>query len=59
MAQEQPLTSQIVQQEIQQNSDFKTKLTKSLTAGSIETIKIIFAPLGIPIEMLKAWLEIE
>ncbi|MEB3122586.1 MAG: HEAT repeat domain-containing protein [Snowella sp.] len=59
LPQEQPLTSQIVQQEIQQNSDFKTKLTKSLTAGSIETIKIIFTPLGIPIEMLKAWLEIE
>jgi hypothetical protein len=59
LAQEQPLTSQIVQQEIQQNCDFKTKLTKSLTAGSIETIKIIFAPLGIPIEMLKAWLEVE
>ena len=59
LAETKPLTSQVIQQEIQQNSDFKNRLKKSLTAGSIETIKIIFAPLSIPIEMLKAWLEIE
>jgi hypothetical protein len=59
LAETKPLTSQAIQQEIQQNYDFKTKLNKSISAGIIETIKIIFAPLGIPIEMLKAWLEIE
>lgn len=59
LAETKPLTSQVIQQEIQENSDFKNRLKKSLTAGSIETLKVIFAPLGIPIEMLKAWLEIE
>lgn len=59
LAETKPLTSQVIQQEIQENSDFKTRLKKSISAGSIETLKVIFAPLGIPIEMLKAWLEIE
>ncbi|MGL5034808.1 MAG: HEAT repeat domain-containing protein, partial [Microcystaceae cyanobacterium] len=59
LAKSNPLSSQSIQQEIQQNADFKSKLTKILTAGSIETVKIIFAPLGIPIEMLKVWLEIK
>ena len=59
LAETKPLTSQVIQQEIQENSDFKNRLKKSLSAGSIETLKVIFAPLGIPIEMLKAWLEIE
>jgi len=56
LAQEQLLTSPITQHEIQENSDFKTRLKKSLTAGIIETVKVIFAPLGILIEVLKAWL---
>lgn len=46
-----------VQKEIQINATFYERIYFMLQAGSIETLKALFPPLGIPIEMIKAWVE--
>ncbi|NEQ38526.1 MAG: hypothetical protein F6K40_20540 [Okeania sp. SIO3I5] len=48
-----------LQQEIKQNSTLKARLRNALKQGGIEALKILFAPIGIPIEMVKGWIEAE
>lgn len=48
-----------LQQEIKQNPTFKAKLKNALKEGGIETLKVLFAPIGIPIEMVRGWIEAE
>ena len=48
-----------LQQEIKQNPTFKARLTNALKEGGIEALKVLFAPIGIPIEMVKGWIEAE
>ncbi|NEP10066.1 MAG: hypothetical protein F6K14_07580 [Symploca sp. SIO2C1] len=48
-----------VQQEIKQNPTFKTRLRNALKEGGIEALKVLFAPIGIPIEMARGWIEAE
>lgn len=46
-----------VQAEIRTNANFYERLCFMLQAGAIETLKAIFPPVGIPIEMVRAWVE--
>lgn len=46
-----------VQTEIRTNPNFYERLYTMLQAGGIETLKALFPPLGIPVEMVKAWVE--
>jgi hypothetical protein len=46
-----------VHNEIRTNPTFYDRLYFMLQAGSLETLKTIFPPLGIPIEMVRAWVE--
>ncbi|NEN96212.1 MAG: hypothetical protein F6K50_11915 [Moorea sp. SIO3I7] len=48
-----------LQQEIKQNQTFKARLRNALKEGGIEALKVLFAPIGIPIEMVKGWIEAE
>lgn len=48
-----------LQQEIKQNQTFKTRLRNALKEGGIEALKVLFAPIGIPIEMVRGWIEAE
>ncbi|WP_293096242.1 hypothetical protein [Moorena sp. SIOASIH] len=48
-----------LQQAIKQNPTFKTRLRNALKEGGIEALKVLFAPIGIPIEMVKGWIEAE
>lgn len=48
-----------LQQEIKQNPTFKARLRNALKEGGIEALKVLFAPIGIPIEMVKGWIEAE
>ncbi|EGJ30219.1 MULTISPECIES: hypothetical protein [Moorena] len=48
-----------LQQEIKQNPTFKARLSNALKEGGIEALKVLFAPIGIPIEMVKGWIEAE
>jgi uncharacterized protein YjbI with pentapeptide repeats len=50
-----------LQQEIKQNPTFKARLKNALKEGGIEALKVlfVFAPIGIPIEMVRGWIEAE
>jgi cell division protein ZapA (FtsZ GTPase activity inhibitor) len=48
-----------VQQEIKHNPTFKARLRSALKEGGIEALKVLFAPIGIPIEMVRGWIEAE
>ncbi|NEO65411.1 MAG: hypothetical protein F6J98_35465 [Moorea sp. SIO4G2] len=48
-----------LQQEIKQNPTFKARLRNALKEGGIEALKVLFAPIGIPIEMVKGWIDAE
>ncbi len=48
-----------LQQEIKQNRTFRAKLKNALKEGGIEALKVLFAPIGIPIEMVRGWIEAE
>ncbi|NEQ80628.1 MAG: hypothetical protein F6K26_10315 [Moorea sp. SIO2I5] len=48
-----------LQQEIKQNPTFKARLRNALQEGGIEALKVLFAPIGIPIEMVRGWIEAE
>lgn len=48
-----------LQQEIKQNPTFKARLKNALKEGGIEALKVLFAPIGIPIEMVRGWIETE
>lgn len=42
---------------VKSNPQLRERLRRVLTAVSIEAIKVIFAPAGILIEAVKAWIE--
>jgi hypothetical protein len=46
---------QVIEQVIKNNPTLKVRLQRAVTAAGIETIKILFAPAGIPIEAIRAW----
>ncbi len=48
-----------LQQEIKQNPTFKARLKNALKEGGVEALKVLFAPIGIPIEMVRGWIEAE
>ncbi|NEQ73417.1 MAG: pentapeptide repeat-containing protein [Okeania sp. SIO2C9] len=48
-----------LQQEIKQNPTLKARLINALKEGGIEALKVLFGPIGIPIEMVKGWIEAE
>jgi hypothetical protein len=48
-----------IQQEIKRNPNFKARLRNALKEGGIEALKVLFAPIGIPIEMARGWIEAE
>ncbi len=48
-----------LQQEIQQNPTLKARLKNALKEGGIEALKVLFSPIGIPIEMVRGWIEAE
>ena len=48
-----------LQQEIKQNPTFRARLKNALKEGGIEALKVLFAPIGIPIEMVRGWIEAE
>ncbi|WP_062287500.1 HEAT repeat domain-containing protein [Nostoc piscinale] len=50
---------QVVEQVMKTYPPLKVRLRKAVTAAGIETVKILFAPAGIPIEAIKAWNEAE
>jgi len=48
-----------LQQEIKKNPTFRTRLQNALKEGGIEALKVLFTPIGIPIEMVRGWIEAE
>ncbi|NER97564.1 MAG: hypothetical protein F6J86_27570 [Symploca sp. SIO1B1] len=48
-----------LQQEIKQNPTFRARLKNALKEGGLEALKVLFAPIGIPIEMVRGWIEAE
>ncbi|NES20762.1 MAG: hypothetical protein F6K41_17975, partial [Symploca sp. SIO3E6] len=48
-----------LQQEIKQNPTLRARLKNALKEGGIEALKVLFAPIGIPIEMVRGWIEAE
>jgi uncharacterized protein YjbI with pentapeptide repeats len=50
---------QIVELAVKNTPTLQMRLRSALTAMGIETVKVIFAPAGIPIEGVKAWLQPE
>ena len=48
-----------IQQEIKRNPNFKARLRNALKEGGIEALKVLFAPISIPIEMARGWIEAE
>ncbi|OCQ98440.1 hypothetical protein BCD64_14220 [Nostoc sp. MBR 210] len=50
---------QAVEQVMKTYPPLKVRLRKAVTAAGIETVKILFAPAGIPIEAIRAWNEAE
>ncbi|MFN6566592.1 NACHT domain-containing protein [Dendronalium sp. ChiSLP03b] len=46
---------QVIEQVIKNNPTLKVRLQRAVTAAGIETVKILFAPAGIPIEAIRAW----
>lgn len=48
-----------VSEEIKRNPTFRTRLRNAFKEGGLETLKQLFAPLNIPIEFVRGWLEAE
>jgi len=48
-----------LQQEIKQNPKFRTRLKNALKEVGLEALKVLFAPIGIPLEMVRGWIEAE
>ncbi|MEH1932765.1 MAG: HEAT repeat domain-containing protein [Nostoc sp.] len=48
---------QAIEQVIKNNPTLKVRLQRAVTAAGIETVKVLFAPAGIPIEAIRAWNE--
>lgn len=48
-----------VSEEIKRNPNFRDRLRSALKEGGIETLKQLFAPLNIPIEFVRGWVEAE
>lgn len=46
-----------VRDEIRKNASFYERVCFMLLGGGIETLKVIFPPIGIPIEMIRGWVE--
>lgn len=46
-----------VQQEIKRNPNFRDRLRNAFQEGGLETLKVLFAPLGIP--FVRGWIEAE
>ena len=53
------LIANAIHQEIKRNPTFKARLLNALKEGGLESLKVLFAPIGIPIEMVNGWLEAE
>jgi hypothetical protein len=48
-----------VREEIKRNPNFRDRLRNAFKEGGLETLKVLFAPLGIPIEFVRGWIEAE
>jgi hypothetical protein len=48
-----------IQQEIKRSPTFKARLRNAMKEAGLETVKVIFAPLGIGIEAVRGWVEAE
>ncbi|NEP00737.1 MAG: hypothetical protein F6K58_19140 [Symploca sp. SIO2E9] len=48
-----------LQQEIKQNPTLRARLKNALKEGGIEALKLVCAPIAIPIEMVRGWIEAE
>ncbi len=55
----QAVVNQAIEQAIKRNPTFKARLRNALKEGGIEALKVLFAPIGIPIEMARGWIEAE
>lgn len=49
----------VVEQRIKTDPTFRQRLQNALKEGGVETMKVLFAPIGIPIEMVRGWIEAE
>lgn len=47
----------VVKQRIKTDPTFRQRLQNALKEGGVETLKVLFAPIGIPIEMVRGWVE--
>jgi WD40 repeat protein len=48
-----------VREEIKRNPNFRDRLRNAFKEGGLEALKVLFAPLGIPIEFVRGWIEAE
>lgn len=48
---------QAIEKVMQSNPTLKIRLQRAVTAAGIETVKVLFAPAGIMIEAIKAWIN--
>jgi hypothetical protein len=49
--------SQAIELAIKNDPTLRDRLRAAFNAGLLEAVKVIFAPAGIPIEMVRAWLN--
>ncbi|ABW33438.1 pentapeptide repeat-containing protein [Acaryochloris marina] len=47
----------VVEQKIKSDLTFRQRLRNALKEGGMETLKVLFAPIGIPIEMVRGWID--
>ncbi|HBB31046.1 MAG TPA: hypothetical protein DC064_04390 [Cyanobacteria bacterium UBA9273] len=52
-------TTTAVELEIKRNSILKARLRNAFKEGGIDTLKLLFSPLGIPTEVARSWIETE
>jgi hypothetical protein len=48
-----------VSEEIKRNPSFRDRLSNAFKEGAIESLKQLFAPLNIPIEVVRGWVDAE
>lgn len=49
----------VVKQRIKTDPTFRQRLQNALKEGGVETLKVLFAPIGIPIEIVRGWIDAE
>ncbi|ABW33430.1 pentapeptide repeat-containing protein [Acaryochloris marina] len=49
----------VVEQRIKIDPTFRQRLQNALKEGGVETLKVLFAPIGIPIETVRGWIDAE